>query len=89
MIFLITIFNYIFSTYTILLMIRIFGSWIPPLQNTKFMHFIAFYTDPYLNIFKRIIPPIGGTLDISPLVAFFVLYIVKSLVIRLLYALFM
>jgi YggT family protein len=29
--------------------------------------------DPYLNIFRGIIPPIGGTLDLSPILAFLVL----------------
>jgi len=63
----------------IMLFIRILGSWIPELQQTKFMQFIAFYTDPYLNIFRRIIPPIGGMLDISPIVAFFCLSLIEGL----------
>lgn len=29
--------------------------------------------DPYLNIFRGIIPPLGGTLDLSPILAFIVL----------------
>ena len=29
--------------------------------------------DPYLNLFRGIIPPIGGTLDLSPILAFVVL----------------
>lgn len=29
--------------------------------------------DPYLNLFRGIIPPIGGTLDLSPILAFIVL----------------
>ncbi|XWS70180.1 hypothetical protein CRYUN_Cryun03dG0026700 [Craigia yunnanensis] len=29
--------------------------------------------DPYLNIFRGIIPPLGGTLDLSPIPAFLVL----------------
>lgn len=31
--------------------------------------------DPYLNLFRGIIPPLGGTLDLSPILAFFVLNI--------------
>ena len=31
--------------------------------------------DPYLNLFRGIIPPIGGTLDLSPILAFFALNI--------------
>lgn len=69
----------IFQVYLIMLFVRIFGSWFPEFQRTRFMLFIAFYTDPYLNIFRRIIPPIG-ILDISPIFAFFFLNILQSAV---------
>jgi len=26
--------------------------------------------DPYLNLFRGIVPPLGGTLDLSPILAF-------------------
>ena len=29
--------------------------------------------DPYLNLFRGIIPPIGGTIDLSPILAFVLL----------------
>lgn len=70
-----------FTVYTILILIRILGSWFPNFQQTTFMRFVAHYTDPYLNIFKKIIPPIGGTLDISPILAFFVLQILQGVII--------
>ena len=35
--------------------------------------------DPYLNLFRGIIPPIGGTLDLSPILAFIVLDVSSSL----------
>lgn len=77
----------LFSTYTILLFIRIVGSWFPSFAGTKFMRFVAHYVDPYLSIFRRIIPPIGGVLDLSPLLAFFALRIGESLLIYLLMSL--
>lgn len=58
------------SFYLILLLVRIIGSWFPSFAHHKFMRFIAFYTDPYLNLFRRLIPPIGGVLDLSPILAF-------------------
>lgn len=74
----ITFIDRIFLVYMIMLFIRILGSWVPELQQTKFMQFIAFYTDPYLNLFRRIIPPLG-MLDISPIVAFFCLSLIEGL----------
>jgi YggT family protein len=48
------------------------------------MRFVAFYTDPYLNMFRRVIPPIGGVLDLSPLLGFFTLQIAENLLLFIL-----
>lgn len=69
----------LFNVYLIMLFIRILGSWIPELQGTKFMQFISFYTDPYLNLFRRFIPPMG-MLDLSPIAAFICLSILEVVV---------
>jgi YggT family protein len=58
---------------------RIFGSWIPELQRTRFMQFLAYYTDPYLNLFRKFIPPLG-MFDLSPIVAFLCLNVAEQLV---------
>ena len=79
------LFVYILSTcftiYTFMLLARIIGSWFPSFAQSKFMRFIGFYTDPYLNIFRRVIPPIG-MIDISPMVAFFALQIIQWLLFK-------
>ena len=72
-----------FKIYFILLFARVLSSWIPQLQQTNFIRFIAFYTDPYLNFFRKIIPSIGG-LDISPILAFFAFYAIRWLVFSIL-----
>jgi YggT family protein len=60
--------------------LRIISSWFPyEWQRHRFVHFLAFYTDPYLNLFRRLLPPLGGTLDISPVLAFFALRILETL----------
>lgn len=82
MIYLINIINLFFIVYTLMIIIRIFGSWFQGFQQTSFFRFIAHYTDPYLNIFRRLIPPIGGVLDLSPILGFFVLQILKWLLVR-------
>lgn len=73
------IIDIIFQTYTLLLFIRIISSWLPELQRYRAMQFVGFYTDPYLNVFRRFIPPLG-MIDISPIIAFFGLSILKSLI---------
>ena len=66
----------IFQIYALMLFARIISSWIPELQETKVMLFIAFYTDPYLNVFRRIIPSFG-MIDISPIFAFLMLELIR------------
>ena len=70
----------LFYVYMLLLLVRIISSWFPEMHDHPLLIFIGKYTDPYLNIFRRVIPPIGGVLDISPIVAFFALQLLESIV---------
>lgn len=76
---LISTINILFQIYTLMLFARILGSWIPEIQDTKAMQFIAFYTDPYLNLFRGIIPPLG-MIDISPIFAFLALQLLQWMI---------
>ncbi len=68
------IINQLFYFYYLLLIIRIFLTWIPNIDwNAQPFDFMRSLTDPFLNIFRGIIPPIGGMLDISPIIAFIAL----------------
>jgi YggT family protein len=43
-------------------------------------------TDPYLNLFRRFLPPVGGrglALDLSPILAIVVLLVVQAVVVGL------
>jgi YggT family protein len=78
----------LFTVYLILIFIRILLSWIPRLPYNPVLHAIVTFvhdvTDPYLRLFRRIIPPFGGGgfgLDLSPIVAIIVLYIVQAIVV--------
>lgn len=77
------ILNILFQVYTVMLFARIIGSWVPELQQYRVFQFIAYYTDPYLNLFRRFIPPLG-MIDISPIVAFLFLSILKNVIQRML-----
>lgn len=77
------IISLIFTCYVFMLMIRVIGSWFGKIRDTKFMVFIAHYTDPYLNLFRRIIPPLGGVLDLSPILGFFVLRLLQNILLSI------
>lgn len=77
----------IFLVYMLMLMVRIVGSWFPEIRGHQVMQFVSMYTDPYLNAFRRIIPPLG-MLDLSPIVAFFALQFIEGIVKQTLVLLF-
>lgn len=75
--------HWIFLLYMGFLLVRIIGSWFPAFADHRIMHFLAFYTDPFLNLFRRFIPPIG-MLDLSPILAFFSLEILERTILFIL-----
>jgi YggT family protein len=68
------------QVYSWLLIIRILLTWFPTVNwyNQPFAA-LSQVTDPYLNIFRSIIPPLGG-MDFSPILAFVVLNVVSGLI---------
>jgi YggT family protein len=82
--------NTLLLVYLVLIFIRILMSWIPRMPYNRylaaFLKFVSDVTDPYLNLFRRILPPVrmgGAGLDLSPIVATFVLIIVGQIVVGL------
>ncbi|HWH45814.1 MAG TPA: YggT family protein [Thermoleophilaceae bacterium] len=69
--------------YIILIFIRILMSWVQRIPYNRWLDmvltFVRDVTDPYLNLFRKVIPPVRlgpGALDLSPIVATFVLILV-------------
>ena len=52
-------------------------SWLPNARDSFVGEMLGKLVEPYLAPFRRIIPPIGGMIDISPIVALFALYFVQ------------
>lgn len=73
---LINVINYAFSIYSFMLIIYILMSWVPSARQSSFGQLLEKLCEPYLGIFRRIIPPIG-MIDISPIAALFVLQFVQ------------
>jgi YggT family protein len=60
--------------YKWILFIYILMSWLPNILNSWIGMLFARICEPFLAPFRRIIPPIGGVIDLSPIVAFIVLW---------------
>lgn len=75
------------SIYSLLLLVRVLLTWFQTAtwaQQT--MAFLSPITDPYLNLFRSFIPPLGG-IDLSPMLAFLVLGWVGPILIQVVGAL--
>lgn len=64
--------NNFLNLYNAALIGRLILTWFPNPPQV-IMGPLATICDPYLNLFRGIIPPLGGTIDLSPILAFIVL----------------
>lgn len=69
--------NNITTIYRFLIIGYILLSWLPNARDSFIGEFIGKLVEPYLSIFRRFIPPIGGMLDLSPIVALLALHFVS------------
>jgi YggT family protein len=82
----------LFTVYFILIIVRIVLSWIQQFRPIPYnltlravIGFIEDSVDPYLNLFRRVIPPVslgGAGLDLSPILAIILLLITQSIVVN-------
>lgn len=75
--------NNFFYFYFLLIVLRIFLTWIPSINwQQQPIKAVKEVTDLYLDIFRKFIPPVGG-LDFSPIIAIIVLQIIQVLVVNM------
>ena len=79
LIFLLQVLAQTLSIYLLVLLVRVLLSWFPNLDwSNPLLAGVSAITDPYLNAFRGLIPPIGG-IDLSALLAFLALQLAQSL----------
>lgn len=74
------------NVYSTILFVYVLMSWIPSMGGIigDIYTILGRICDPYLNLFRRFIPPIGGMVDISPIFALLVLQFAVRLIVNLL-----
>jgi YggT family protein len=80
----------LFLVYIVLILINVLISWVPRMPYSPTLRaaldFVTETTNPYLNLFRRFLPPLGGggfALDLSPMIGVIVLVILRELVVGL------
>lgn len=68
------IYSYLIIGYVLL-------SWFPNARESFIGQFLGKIVEPYIGIFRRFIPPIGGVLDLSPIIALLALnFVTRGLI---------
>jgi YggT family protein len=66
-----------------LVLARVLMSWfVSPVSDNPIVHLVRRITDPILRPLSEMIPPLGG-IDISPLLAFFAIYLFQQVILRM------
>jgi uncharacterized protein YggT (Ycf19 family) len=78
------------TVYVILIFIRIVVSFVPRMPYNPYLRAVLDFafevTDPYLNFFRRFIPPLGGggfALDLSPMIGLLLLFVAQRVLVDL------
>ncbi len=66
------------NVYTYLIIGRAIISWVNPDPYNPIVRFLYTATEPVMSVARRIIPPIGGTLDISPIIVLLLIFLLRG-----------
>jgi uncharacterized protein YggT (Ycf19 family) len=76
----------IIQAYKYLILARVILSWLPSIRDNFLVRFIYEMTEPFLRIFRRILPPSPNMpIDLSPILGFLALSLITNGLTRLFY----
>ena len=74
------------NVYSTVIIVYVLMSWIPMNPTgvvADIYRVLGKICDPYLDLFKKLIPPIGGMVDVTPIIALLVLQFGVTFILRL------
>ena len=74
--------SWTFTILKIALLVRVISSWLPVSPYSVWVRWSYFLSEPILAPMRRIVPNLGG-LDVTPILAYFLLNLTESLLFRL------
>ncbi len=77
-----TFINIFVEVMSFALLARVILSWVPQAAHSKPAQIIRDATDPFLKPLKRMLPPMG-MMDLSPLIAYFLIEVVRNILLYL------
>jgi YggT family protein len=81
--------SWVFFVYQFLILVRVLLSWVNtnpyrPMIDHPLIRLLHQVTEPVLAPLRRVIPPIGGAIDVSPVVVLIVLEILRRFLVSIL-----
>ena len=73
---------YTLDIYQLIILVRVLMSWFPESMNNRFGYIIHSLTEPLLGFIRNLMPR-TGMVDLSPLIAFFLLSLLQELIVRI------
>lgn len=63
------------DAYSLIIFVYVMMSWLPTTRGiiADIYQVLGKICDPYLNLFRKLVPPLGGMVDITPIIALLVL----------------
>jgi len=80
-----TVIDMLLNVYSFLIIGRAIISWVNPDPYNPIVNFLHTATEPVMRYARKIIPPIGGTIDISPIVVLVLIHLVRIAIGQLLF----
>jgi YggT family protein len=74
------------DVYTMCIFVYVLMSWLPNTSSGlvgDIYRILGSICDPYLNLFKKLIPPLGGMVDVTPIIALLVLQFAVRLLVMI------
>lgn len=75
--------TWIFGVLKIALIIRVVVSWLRLSPYRPWIRWTFTLTEPLLRPLRQVVPPLGGMIDITPIIAYFILWILEGLVLSI------
>lgn len=86
--FIISFIDLLFTIFIFAIVARALISWLPLSPYHPVVRFLDQITEPVLAPLRQFIPPIGGAMDITPIIAIIVLQIVQQIIHSILIGMF-
>ena len=80
------ILNLLFTVLSLAVIARALLSWFDPTMRYPVSQVIVDLTEPIIAPIRRVVPPVGGMIDLSPLIALILLQVIERVIINSLHS---